>query len=272
MGFIRGSIMFFLVILLLISLVLGNIFLTLNYSLSHDVVKPEIVSLTDSIGGASGYIEQLQSKFPSMESYCNENKTSYVIKTNISTLEIPCETILNGTESTTDYIKGQVADGIYYKKYNCGVLECFNNNEYLFFLSEEAKNYWQGKFYLFLAISLAIIGLMFLVIEEKTELFLVTGTVITLSSLPFMKINSLLSFLDSSSLQLIPIIFSKSHKVFLIMASIGIFLLIIGILAKFFNFGNFIMEKFSKNKKQKEIIKPKTNIVPKVKSNQQKKK
>ena len=127
-----------------------------------------------------------------------------------------------------------------------------------FLISAKAKDYWGSKFYSLLFISLVLITLLFFLVEQKFNLPVLVGILLSISSLPFMKLNWLLSFFpDKLFLQFFTIFFSKSYDVFLMTFFFGIIIFGLGLILKFFKFGFWVSEfldKLEKNKK-KEIVK-----------------
>lgn len=251
MGFIRGTAVFFLGVLLLATLTLGNLFLILNLSLNYEKIQPKVVDfLYDFSQDNADFSESVGEEFEIAKSEC-QTKSVYLIEYGNGTIEIPCETIMKGQEETFKYGITHEFDKIYYGIYNCNPFECLSEGKYYYLISEEAKNYWKSKFYLFLAISLLIVFLMYFAFENKKNIFFVVGFVTVLSVLPFKGIEKILFFLDATALQFIPIILSEAGKVFLIMVSIGIFLIVLGILFRFFNLDEKIMEGLSSDERIK---------------------
>ena len=89
---------------------------------------------------------------------------------------------------------------------------------------------------------------MFFLVENKENLLVISGALAILSSLPFAMMGRIFSLFDYSYLKIIPILLSKSYIVFLIVFSIGVVLLLLGIAFKFFNIGEFFVEKFGSGK------------------------
>jgi len=192
---------------------------------------------------------------------------------------LPCEVISQGSQGVLTYFKTSFIENIYYQDYDCDFWDCFEKTKSPFFLiSEKARNYWNGKFYFALLVSLILVALIFLLAEKKSNTFIIAGGVLILAGLPFVKLDWALSFIqDKNVLGLLLIFFDKAYIVFLLSLIIGILLVTIGILFKVFNMSFKISEFFSKiskkGKETKEIskeIKPVKEEIKKVKKMEKK--
>jgi len=250
MGFIRGGLVFFLGALLLISLLVGNLFLTFNLSITPENIKEKISSeaynIVEEIGGEE--IEKtIDENLHLIEEYCLNN-SEFVFSHEGYTIDIPCDVAKEGKDAIIEEGVSDVVDDIYYQEYSCesfwGCAFDSENPTYLF--SKESKQYWKNIFYYALIFSLILLAIMFFLTETKSGFFIVTGSLLVISSLPFISLGKIFLFLGNSFLQLIPILLSGAYTVFLITFTLGLVLVIIGIALKFWNFGNFISEKFGK--------------------------
>jgi hypothetical protein len=267
MGFIRGGLLFITGILLLVSLLAGNFFLTLNLSITPENLNEGLTSNFDDIVETAedkfdlNLTEEVEENFHIIEEYC-VNNSDFVFSQQGYTVDIPCEVVEQGPDAVIEEGIKDVIDEVYTQEYSCDSFwKCFLNSENpLFLFSKESKDYWKSKFYFSLFVSLFLIVIIFFLVEQKTNLFLVTGSLLIISSLPFMKVNALLSFLDFSFLQFLPVLFSKAYSVFLIAFIIGIIVLSLGIVLKFFNIGIFISERLDElASKYKNSSKKKTS-------------
>lgn len=260
MGFIRGGSIFILGALLLISLLVGNLFLTFNLSITPENIKEKITleayDIVDKIGGEE--IEKaIDENMHLIEEYCLNN-SEYVFSYEGYTLDIPCNVAEEGKDAIIKEGISDIVDRIYYQEYSCeSFWECaFQSENPTYLFSEESKQYWKNIFYYALIFSLILVGIMFFIIENKTNLFLTVGILLIISSLPFIVFGKIFLFLGNSFLQLIPILLSGSYTVFLINFILGLILVGIGIMLKFATFGGFIAKIFSekkiRNKKQEE--------------------
>jgi len=261
MGFIRGGLFVIASVLLFVLFLAGNTFLTLNLSLTYDNVQQELVSvIKDIVGDEMNLSEKIENDFEVMKLYC-ENNSEYVFSQEEHTFVIPCEIISEGSDAVIDYGINNLVNEVYYEEYDCNFWDCIKDTEAPFFLvSEKAKNYWGEKFYFSLLICLILIILMFFLIENKTNLLIVVGSLLIVSSLPFMRLNWVLSFINESLFGFFTIFFSKAHYVFLIVFILGLFVIGFGIILKFFKIGFKISEianKFSKGKKNSSVNKSK---------------
>ncbi|MFH1431019.1 MAG: hypothetical protein ABIG37_00940 [Nanoarchaeota archaeon] len=250
MGFIRSALFVIASVLLFLLFIVGNVFLTLNLSLDYDNVKPELVSVIQNLVG-----DEIDEAYFSMEATC-QNNSEFVFSHEESgqVFVIPCEIVLQGSDEIINYSVNSFVEDSYYKNYDCDFFNCFEDTENsFFFVSEQAKNYWKSKFHFVLVISLFLIALMFFLIQGKKNLPIVAGVLLILASLPFMKINWVMSFFSNNQfLQFFTISFSKSFNVFLISLSVGIILILLGFVLKLFGIGFQISNFFNKFSK-KEI-------------------
>lgn len=297
MGAIRGVLLVIVSILLFLLFLAGNTFLTLSLSLDYDNVKPELVStmgafvedgmsfiIEEAVGEKvesieAGLSDEINKNLEIMEEYC-QNNSDYVFSYGENTLVIPCSVVSQGSEAIIEEGITNIVDDFYYAEYNCGFWDCFEKTGSPFFLiSEKAKDYWNSKFYLVLIASFVLIVLIFFLVEKKSNLFVVAGSLLIISALPFMKLNSFVgsllnpflsasgipSDMSSSFLNIFSIFFTKAYNVFLISVISGIVILSIGILLKLFGVGFTISNLFSRFQK-KDVKKDKKFSKDKIKN------
>ena len=268
MGVIRGGLLVVISVLFFISILVGGLFFTFSLSLKYENVQPRLSeTLKDVIGDYTEFTGGLDSYVKIMEVYC-QNYSEYVFKYEGYTLAIPCDTLSEGSEAVVNYSIDKIIEQIYYTEYECDFWSCLSESEIpLFLISAKAREYWTSKFYLVLMISLAMVVLMFFLIEKKTSLPILIGSLFVVSSLIISKIGGIIGYLLNSSsydfpvLKIVMIFFNESHTVFIKMLVIGIILIVIGIVLKLFKIGfkisNFIdrtkeiKEKFSKKGSKK---------------------
>ncbi len=252
MGFIRGGLFVIASVLLALFFLFGNAFLTLGLSLDYDNVQPELVSVVKDLTEDNLNLEQeIEEKFESMELHCENNSEFVFSYESGQTFVIPCDIISEGLDAVVEYGINSFVEEIYYKDYDCDFWDCLGKEEVPFFLvSEKARDYWNNKFCFLLIVSVILIALMFFLVEQKSHLFFVVGSLLAISALPFMKINWALSFLDTSFLQFFTIFFVKAYVVFLISFSLGIILLMIGFVLKLLEVGFKISRFFERFKKK----------------------
>ncbi len=261
MGLIRGGLLVISLVLLFISLLLGNLFLTLSWSLNYDNVKVELASVSNEIIQKEMSVrETIVNNFKIIESYC-QNNSDYVFAQEGYIFDLPCSVVLQGQDAVISHVTDTFVEEIYYKEYDCDFWDCFKKTEQPFFLvSEKAKDYWYSKFYLALMSSVVLIVLSFFLIEKRTNLPLIVGSLLIISALPFLKINWLLSLFGDIFYGLLSIFFSQAHSVFLYSLILGIFVILIGLVFKLFKVGFKISKLFSKKQnvsedEVKEIVK-----------------
>jgi hypothetical protein len=296
MGFFRGALLFIVGVLLLVSLLVGNIFLTLTLSLQYDHVKPALTeTVTDLIGGNMGELvsdlgfvieeeinmtAEIDERLDAMEEYCIDN-TEYVFNEAGYTFDIPCEIInsdivSNGTEGvineTSDRLGlivgesiGGLVDDYYYEDYDCGFWDCMGQEDIPYFLiSEKAHDYWKSKFRVTLIVSLVLIALAFLLVEKKKNFPLVVGILAFVSSLPFMKADVFIFGISDSYLQFLTIFISQAPKVFWIMLIPSLILVGCGIFSHFVSAG-LSFSKWIEKRKEEKAKEAKTVSKPTVK-------
>lgn len=257
MSFLRSGAITIFSIVLLLSIFLMNISLTLSWSLEHDNIKPALKdSIKDLLKDNINIENSVNNLDNSMKNYCRTN-AEYVFSQENYTFTIPCEVIQEGTESVIDYAIEHLIDTVYYAEYNnCKFWSCVKETSApLVLVSEKAHDYWKTKFYLFMAISIVLFALIFFVSKNKTVAFFVAGILMVLASLPFRKFDWLFSLAPKEISGIIPIFFTKSYSVFLIMLIIGLIILGIGLVFRFFGLGMKISRWFSKEGSKDSVSK-----------------
>jgi len=256
MGIIRGGAFVIASVLLFILFLVGNILWTFNLSLEYDVLKPELASIIKDVAGEQGFdLESIEQMYPSMQMNCI-NHSEYVFQKGVYNFNIPCEIVGKGPDAIVDEGINDILNETYYGNYDCNFWHCFELTSQPFFLaSKKAQEYWTGKFSLVMFGMLILICLMFFLIEFKTNFLLVVGALLIISSLPFTKLNLLLSFFsDKAFLKFFAVMFSQSYNAFLLSFAIGIGILIFGIFLKFFGLGFKIAGFFDKFIKKRDRI------------------
>jgi hypothetical protein len=278
MGFIRGGLLVIVSVLLFSSFLAGNFFLTLTLSLDYDTIQPELVSVVSELSEDEINLRQvIDEELPFMEEYC-QNNSEYVFSDQGHTFVIPCSVVSQGSDAIISYGLNTLVEEVYYKEYDCDFWKCLEKTGDPFFLvSEKAKDYWKQKFYFSLIASIILVALAFILIEKRTSLPILVGIMLIASGIPFLIINWIsfnwipLPMFGEYFVQLFTIFFAKSYTVFLISFILGLIVLGIGILSKFFSIGFKISNFFSKKKKgisKKEV----KNIVKEEISKDKKKK
>lgn len=266
MGFFRGGLLFFFCILLFISLLAANSFLTLSTSLKYENIQKEIPPLVNELSDEkNNFFESMgmeDFKFDqatnqtqeAMRRYC-QNNTEYAFTFDRYAVSIPCSSLEAGNEAILNEIIKDIVTQTYYQEYDCGFWSCLVQDEAPFFLvSEQAKDYWKGKFYLFLIISLVLVGLIFFLIENKLNWPVLVGSVLIISAIPLLKIKGILAFFIPESFRALSIFlnifFSKAELVFWIVFILGLILIGIGLGLRFSN-ADFVKKFTDKEEVQK---------------------
>ncbi len=250
MGFVRSSFFVIASVLLFFSFLALNTFWILDSSLEYDNVHPALVSAAnDFIKEELNLIDKIGDNFMFMKLYC-QNNSDFVFSDPETgfVFEISCDSINKGVEEVINEGISDFVDKVYYKDYECSFLNCFKEADVPFFLvSEKAKNYWHKNSYFALIISVFLILLMFFLIEKKTSLPFVVGGLMMLSALPFVKLNSFLSYSSNkAAIVFFKIFFSESGRISLKTLFIGLGAIAFGIFLKFFVIGFKISDIFSR--------------------------
>lgn len=250
MSVIRGTALFLLSTLLVISLLFGNTALAMYISVGSESFRDKIV---DDIAGVlknqTNAEESIQNALPGLQEQC-AGKSEITINYGDFNATIQCDNL----EESADSVIKQSIRGIIGEEdssESCdSPINCFSKYKSLFF-SETAKDYWGKIFILSLFISLALMAGMFFFIENKIDLPVSVGFLIAFSSLPFIVINFMLPYFENSILKPVATIFSGSYTVFVITLSIGVLLVALGFGLKFIKIGEYISKKFDFKAKKK---------------------
>lgn len=260
MGFIRGGLFVVASVLLFTGLLVANTLFVMQSSLEYENIHNALVPIVkETLQNEVNINSVLEENLPYIQLYC-ENNSEFVFNNEGQTFVLSCDSILEGPDAILDEsIDSFIAD-VYYKDYSCGFIDCFKEESLPFFIvSENTKNYLKAKFYLLLPFLFILLIAMFLLVEKKTNFPLVVGSLFIVSSLPFLKLESLFSFFaDKTFLKFITFIFAKSYSVFITIFLLGLLFLIIGIVLKFFVVG-FSISNFLEKFKGKQAPAPQTN-------------
>lgn len=275
MGFIRGGFLIIVSVLLFFSLLTLNSFLTVSSSLQYDHVQEQLTPVVQDLVNASAENSILEKfnlsdfnvskaiydNMDTVKEYCT-NYSDYVFSFENYTLTLPCDKINEGNQSPETILNetaNSFVESVYYKEYNCGFWDCFDKKSFPFFLvSEKARDYWKGKFYVSLLVSLALIFLAFLLLEKKLNLPILVGALLVVSAVPVIKLGGILAhFIGPPFIVLFNIFFSQADKIFWISFFIGIFLIAAGIALRVVNSGavSWIGQKIDEKSAKKKISK-----------------
>lgn len=254
MGFIRGFFLVIVSVLLLFSLLSMNFLWILSSSLTFDnVQKQSVVAVDTLLVGNINITNSINEIAPQIQTYCNSSNYSYYVFNEAGyTLSIPCGVASQGSNAIMGALIKSAVKNIYYTNYNCTFWNCVQSNP-LFLVSEQSYNYWNSKFYLFIIISAVLAGLVFLLVKRKANMFILTGSLLIIASLPFIKLEFLLSlFTQTTFFKLLDVFFSQAYPISIITIIIGIALIILGIVLKIFKIG-FSIENFISKFKKPEV-------------------
>jgi hypothetical protein len=261
MGFIRGGLLTIAIIILLFSLVTGNIFFVASSSLERDNIEKHLTPVLEKIVFSSINSSNISENFEIMKTYCENENTEYTIDKDDFNISVNCEDILSGTpESVLDEEISQLIDDVYYNEYDCAFFSCFDSGVPFFLISKHTKDYLRGKFFFLLGFSVIIVLIMFFLFKDKKNLPISLGILIIISSFPFIWVNSVTKTLSNETARdIFSAILSNAYFSFVLIFILGVVILGVGVSLKFWSF-SYIREKLSKTR---EIIKPSSRKIKK---------
>jgi len=257
MGVIRGGVLVLIAVLLFLSFFSLNLLWSVSSSLQYEHVEKEAsVLVKDSMSemGLANLTEIVRQNYPLIQAYCMNN-SEYVLSYEGYTIDLQCSLVSQSQDAVVDELIKDTIHGIYYTKYDCNFIDCFDKYPVpLFLISEQYYKLLADKLYLSLIACIVLFALVFLLVEKKTNAFILSGILLIVSSLPFIKLDYFLSLLqDKMIFQLLWIFLSQSFYVSIKLLIIGVALLAFGILLDIFKVGLFFSRLFSKaGKKEKE--------------------
>jgi len=275
MGLIKGGLLVIVSVLLFVVFLAGNVLWTLDNSLDYETIKPELVSIVkETIENEINLSEVIGDEFGEMEVYCLDN-SEYVFSYEESgrVFDFPCEVVTQGSDAVVNYAIEDFVEEIYSGQYTPnGVHQGgassssspsmpgdinIEGKESMFDFAS-LKELVNSYFYIALVVALVLFVLIFFLVEVKSNSFILAGSLLTISSLPLIKIEKFLSWIPFEFGEFFIVFFSEANTVFLISFTTGLIVLVIGIVMKFFGVGFKIFEFFNKfNKKdgKKQIVK-----------------
>lgn len=185
-----------------------------------------------------------------MQNYC-VNNSEYVFSEEGYVFNIPCDAVLSGKESILDEGVKSVVHQVYYDDYSKNVTDYIKEPQTapLSLISKDSYDYTNKVFYSSLSLSLILIIILFLLVEKKSNTFLLSGIFILICSLIFIKIEGLFSlFSDKTFFQFLGIFFSQSFSVSVKFLIFGILLIIFSVIFKIFKLGFWISSIIEKVK------------------------
>jgi len=253
MGAIRGVLLVFVAVFFFLSLLSLSLLWTLSLSLNYETLQKESAVIAKDFLKEINVTEAIRQNYPLIQIYC-KNYSNYVLNYQGYTFDIPCSVALQGEDAIIEEGIKDTIHSIYYTEYDCNFIDCFRKSSVpMFLISQKAYDFWTGKLYFSLLASFILFILVFLLVEKKTNAFILSGSLAIVSSLPFIKLDSLLSlFSDKMIFKFLGIFFSQAHFVSIKILIIGAGLLVLGIVLDIFKVGFFISNFISKIKGEKE--------------------
>ncbi len=249
MGILRGGLLVIFSVLFLFSLIVQGFFLTVYLSLDYNSVKPELSLVVSDL--------------------IKEEKNAYEF--------------LEGKEELIENKISEEVGNKYYKEYDCGFWDCIQKTKDPFSLiSKNAQDYWKNKFLSFLIVCLVLAVVVFLLVEHKSNFFILSSFIFGLASLCFLKLDGVADLIlkpffsigeklgdlpFSSFLELFSVFLAKSSAVFYLFFVIGISFLVIWIIIEVFKAGfeiPIIIEKISGWFKKETDQQPQKDFLKKV--------
>ena len=249
MSYMKGAGVILVSSFLFVSLFLMASFLNLSWSMEYDAFQPGAVNYATKLVNETGIKDEIQNVFVSVEFHCQTHQ-NYLYSDKGINLDIPCSAIDSGFDEFIQVGVENLIYEIYYDEYDCELWDCVKKSEYPFVLiSEKAKDYWHSKFKLTLWVSLILFALLFLFVKKKYNAFIIAGVLTIVSSFLFRKIDLFFSLIpDLTLIDVLDLFFTRAYGVFLILLIIGIVLLVVCLLFKFFNVGFNLFKWFKKKK------------------------
>jgi len=261
MGAIRGFLLVTVSTLLLLSMFSSLFLLTISSSLSYTTIEKEAQNLTkEFLYSNIDFSSAIDDAYPFMEIYC-QNNSQYVFKQNEYTFTISCDKLSEGKDAMIDNGINNIVKEIYYKEYNCQFIKCFANGEIpLFLFSKMSYDFFYNLFTITLIVSILLSILGFFLVEKKNSLPILIGVLLVLCSLPFFKLNKILTLVPEKLIaDIVGLFFSTSSSLALNCFIIGIILIVVGLILKLIMTANFARNLFVKHKEKKSEKEEKEN-------------
>jgi hypothetical protein len=252
MGFIRGLLLVFVSIILLLSVLCSGIFYTISSSLEYNTVQNHAVSVIQPLVEQLNLTQIVDANKEIITTYC-ENNPEYVFSYQGYTFQFSCQDINSTSSIISDAIKNFVSN-LYYQQYNCNYWDCFGKySPPLFLISEKSQEYWLNLFYMALAASVLSIVLLFFLFRKKYDLLFFSGGVLVVSAFAILGIGKLLATLSNQLISNIALVFfSQTNLVFLRLVIAGGALIFAGLIVELFRAGFKIYNMFARFRKRGE--------------------
>src|SRR3990172_13119636 len=162
MGFIRGGLFVIVSVLFFISLLVMNSIMVVSFYIDYNNIKADLIPVVkETLKENINISEAIETdKYPEIQKYCKtiSPDMNYTFNVENYSFTVSCSSLSNGTEGVINSAVDGFVYEQYYKEYNCDFWDCFDGNLPLFVVSQHSKDYWQGKFYISLLVSLVQIG------------------------------------------------------------------------------------------------------------------
>lgn len=246
MGFIRGLLLVFVSIILLLSVLCSGLFYTISSSLEYNTVQSHAIGVVQPLVEQLNLTQILNANKGIITTYC-QNNPDYVFSYQGYTFQFSCQYVNDTSAIINDAIKNFVSN-VYYQQYNCGYWDCFSKySPPLFLISEKSQQYWLNLFYIALAVSILSIVLLFFLFRKKYDLLFFSGGILVVSALAILGIEKLLATFSNQIVSNIALtFFSQANFVFLRLIIAGSALIFAGLIVELFRAGFKIYNMFSR--------------------------
>jgi hypothetical protein len=266
MGVIRGIFLVIVSVLLFLSFICVNLFGILSLSMTYDNVQNQSISFIQNSLSGFNLTDKIQEVYPLIQSVCQTNP-NYVFNVANYSIDIPCNVALQGPNAIAKEGAKNFIHQIYYANYDCDFLNCAKSTQLpLFLLSEKAYNFWTDKFRISLAVSFVLLVTLLFLVKKKENMPLLSGILLSVSSMPFIKLDVLLNTFSNKMIsQFLKVFFSQAFYFSLRVLIVGLVLIGLGIIFRIFDIGFFISNLISKIKKSDSTKPAKNSQKPKSK-------
>jgi hypothetical protein len=257
MAWIRGFFTVVVAVLIFFSVLSLNLFGILSSSLTYENVYEESSIIFEDVLQDLNVSSIIEKRYPAIVEFC-ENNSEFVFGEEGYVFEIPCDSVIQGTDAVLQEGVKSVINKIYYGNYSEKVTDYLDEPQEapLFLISEKAHNFTSKIFYYSILLFIFLIVALFFLVNNKSNTFLLPGIFMVVISLLFFKINSFFSHLSDGILfQFLGIFFSRSFPVSMRLLIIGILLIAIAIVFKVFKVGFWVSSLIEKFKEKKNISK-----------------
>lgn len=260
---IRGGLLVMVCFLFFVSvLALTSVYVVEN-SLEYNNIKVELVPvITELADSQFDLSNNVAENYMNYSDLCL-NSSEIVFEYEGEAKNISCSLITQGPEAIKEKVIEDMVEEIYYKEYNCNLLDCNSDGKNPFFLvSEHTKNYFGSWLVKSFILSIVLFVLLLFIVESISNGFLIAGILVLVSGV-FMRVSTgailkmifspITQGLGIDILKVFGFLLNSLGSVFIKTLILGIALIVLGILWKIFALGFKIkgfFDKFSSNKKE----------------------